>query len=185
MASLVSQGQVSLGFIEGPDVPAGLNARDVGSDTLMLVCAPGAPQARQQSGRPARPVTAAELAGLALVEREAGSGTRAALNAALHAALQPALVATGQALPARPTPLLEVSSTTAVRAAVAAGVGPAVVSSLAVGDDLAAGRIVDVPVEGVDLRRTLRAVWGAGPLLGGARELLAIATRASRPPGTS
>jgi len=104
---------------------------------------------------------------MALVEREAGSGTRAALDAALRTQ------------PPRPTPLLEVSSTTALRAAVIAGVGPAVTSSLAVGDDVTDGRLVVVPVSDVDLRRRLRAVWVRGStLLHAGRDLLAIAGRA-------
>jgi hypothetical protein len=53
-----------------------------------------------------------------------------------------------------------------------------VLSSLAVKDDLAAGRLVAVAVEGVDLRRSLRAVWPAGQRpTGPARDLLAIAAR--------
>ena len=74
--------------------------------------------------------------------------------------------------------MLELSSTSAVRSAVSAGAGPAVLSSLAVQDDLAAGRLVAVAVEGLDLRRSLRAVWPAGQRPAGpARDLLAIAAR--------
>jgi DNA-binding transcriptional LysR family regulator len=72
-------------------------------------------------------------------------------------------------------PLLELSSTSAVRGAVAAGAGPAVLSDLAVRDDVAAGRVVAVPVRDLDLSRSLRAVWPRGQRpTGSARDLLTI-----------
>ncbi len=61
-----------------------------------------------------------------------------------------------------------------VRAAAAAVAGPAVISSLAVEDDLAMGRLVLVPTEGLDLHRPLRAIWLGGPTppAGPARDLV-------------
>jgi tRNA synthetases class I (C) catalytic domain len=57
------------------------------------------------------------------------------------------------------------------------GEGPVVLSMLAVADDLAAGRLVAVATEGIDLTRSLRAVWIKGrsltPL---AQRLLRVAT---------
>lgn len=164
VAELVLNQQAELGFIESPHLPAGLTARRVGIDTLVLVCAPTTPLARRRR----RPVTADELANLSLVEREAGSGTRAWLDATLAQTISSL---------ERPNPLLEVSSTTALRAAVIDGVGPAVISSLAVRDDLAANRLIDIPTAVIDLRRELRAIWRRGAtLLDTRRELLTIAT---------
>lgn len=75
-------------------------------------------------------------------------------------------------------PAAELSSTTAIKAAVAAGAGPAVLSSLAVAAELSAGTLRAVPVTGLDLNRTLLAVWTAGRrLTGPARDLHAIASR--------
>ncbi len=75
-------------------------------------------------------------------------------------------------------PAAELSSTTAIKAAVAAGAGPAVLSSLAVVAELAAGTLCAVPVTGVDLGRTLMAVWAEGRRLAGpARDLYTIAAR--------
>ena len=54
------------------------------------------------------------------------------------------------------------SSAAAVRAAVLAGAGPAVMSRLAVVDDVAAGRLRTVAVPELDLRRDLRAIWVGG-----------------------
>jgi DNA-binding transcriptional LysR family regulator len=102
-----------------------------------------------------------------LVSREEGSGTRYALRAALTAALGRHSV---QAPPA-----LVLSTTSAVRAAVLAGAGPAVLSELAVADDLASHRLGRVPVSGIDLRRRLRAIWigPRNPPAGPARDLVA------------
>ncbi|MGK5643173.1 LysR substrate-binding domain-containing protein, partial [Streptomyces sp. URMC 126] len=96
------------------------------------------------------PLTRAELAATPLILRESGSGTRQVLDAALAAENGPA------------EPLLELASTTAVKAAVVSGAGPSVLSELAVGDELAARRLVEVSVAGLSLRRDLRAVWPLG-----------------------
>jgi DNA-binding transcriptional LysR family regulator len=107
---------------------------------------------------------------------EAGSGTRRFLEEALRAqaGLEPV------------PPQAELSSTTAIKAAVAAGAGPAVLSSLAVAAELAAGTLRAVPVTGVDLNRTLRAVWSSGRrLTGPARDLYAIAAAGRRRPVTA
>jgi DNA-binding transcriptional LysR family regulator len=163
VAELVLTGQVELGFVEGPRVPPGLTSRRVGVDELVLVCAPGSSLAR----RARRPLSVAEVAALALVERETGSGTRAAFDAALAGAARH-----------RASPVLEVSSTSGLHAAVLAGVGPAVMSSLTVADDIAAGRLVALTVDGLTLRRQLRVIWRRGATIRGAgRELLAIAGR--------
>ncbi len=158
VAAAVLGGEVELGFIEGPAVPAGLHAETVATDRLTLVVAPG----HKWAGR-RRAVTAAELADTPLVARETESGTRRAYEEAL----------------ARPlaAPLLELSSTTAIKHAVAAGSGPAVLSSLAVLTELAAGLLVAVPAA-VPLDRRLRAVWPVNAqLIGPARDLYAIARR--------
>jgi DNA-binding transcriptional LysR family regulator len=159
VAAQVLAGDVELGFIEGPDVPAGLHAEPVAADRLAVVVAPGHPWSRRRRG-----VTPDELAATALVSREAGSGTRRAYEEALR----PRVIA---------APLLEFSSTTAIKHAVAAGSGAAVLSSLAVTAELAAGTLVAVPAA-MDLARRLRAVWVTSRQLAGpARDLYAIARR--------
>lgn len=156
-------GQADVGFIEGPRVTAGLGSSVIGRDRLVVVVPAGHRWARAR-----KPLTAELLAGTRLVHREPTSGTRTWLEAALGGHGPLAL------------PLLELSSTTAVRSAVIAGAGPAVLSSLAVRDDLAQGRLVEVPLTGMDLERTLRAVWPVGRRPNGpARDLLAIARRSA------
>lgn len=160
VVELVQADRVSVGFIEGPDAPRGLRRRLVGTDELLVVVGPEHPWARRSRRR----VSAATLAATPLVVREAGSGTRTVLERAL----------TGH--PQAP-PALELSSTAAVRSAVAAGAGPAAVGAHAVGDDLATGRLVRIAVTDLDLTRRLHAVWkdGAHPPEGPARDLVALA----------
>ncbi len=156
----VRAGQADLGFVEGPRQPRGLRSRVVGHDELVLVAPPGHPWAARRA-----PVTPAELAATAMVTREPGSGTRDYLTAALAAAL-------GEGVRQEP-PVLELSTAAAVRAAVLAGAAPAVVSRLAVADDLRAGRLRPVPLEGLRLDRDLRAVW-TGPRVPPAGALRAL-----------
>jgi DNA-binding transcriptional LysR family regulator len=157
----VTEGTADIGFTEGPHRPAGLRSRVIGHDRLAVVVAPGHPWARRR-----RPVTAAELDATPLVGREGGSGTRDTLSAALAAQL-------GQGTPQAPA-ALSVSTAAAVRAAVLAGAAPAVISELAVADDLAAGRLIRIQVPELDLRRTLHAVWNGtrDPPAGAARDLI-------------
>ena len=155
----VRAGRADLGFVEGPGVPRGMRSRIVAHDELVLVVRPDHRWARR-----GRHVSPEELAGTPLATREVGSGTRDALSAALAAAgRQPV------------APALELSTAASVRAAVLAGAAPAVMSRLAVADDLGTRRLVAVTVDGLDLRRALRAVWiGARtPPAGALRDLLA------------
>lgn len=162
VAELVRAGEVDVGFVESPAAPTGLSTRRVATDRLVVVVAPGHPWARRR-----RPLTTAELVTVPLVVRERGSGTRETVDRALLRAGAGQLV-----------PLVELGSAAAIRGAVIAGTGPAAMSELAVAGDLAEGRLVEVTVEGLDLRRTLRAVWPAGRRLAGpAAELVAAATR--------
>ena len=159
VAAAVLAGEVGLGFVEGPDVPAGLQAETVAADRLVVVAGPGHPWSKRRRG-----VTPAELAATPLVSREAGSGTRRAFEEALAPLTAAA-------------PLLELSSTTAIKHAVAAGSGAAVLSSLAVVAELAAGTLIVVPAA-MALHRQLRAVWPASAqLIGPAGDLRAIARR--------
>ena len=80
------------------------------------------------------------------------------------------------AVPDCAPPLLELTSCTAVKAAVVAGNAPAVLSSLAVAADLTDGRLVAVTVEGLRMPRRLQAVWDpVRGLRGAARDFLDIA----------
>ncbi|MBY8886718.1 LysR family transcriptional regulator [Streptomyces sp. PTM05] len=162
VCGLVDSSSADIGFIESPQVPKGMSARQVATDRLVTVVAPDHPWARRR-----RPVTAEELSRTPLVLRERGSGTRQTLDRALGLA--------GLDLV---RPLLELGSTAAVRGAVIAGTGPAVLSDLAVRGDIADGRLRAVEVEGLELRRSLRAIWPTGRrLIGPAADLVTVARR--------
>jgi DNA-binding transcriptional LysR family regulator len=158
----VADGAADLGFIESPTAPPSLRSRVIGHDRLVVVVPPRHPWARR-----GRPVSAAELAGTPLVGREDGSGTGQTLAGALTAALGPDVVQAPAAL--------SVSTTAAARAAVLAGAAPAVITELAVADDVAAGRLARIEIPGLDLQRALRAIWNgsASPPAGPARDLVA------------
>ncbi|MFE7893103.1 MULTISPECIES: LysR family transcriptional regulator [unclassified Streptomyces] len=147
--------EADLGFVEGLTVPTGLDSVVIAHDNLIVVTAPGHAWSRRR-----RPLDAAELAATPLILREKGSGTRQVLDAALGGLARP---------------LIELSSTTAVKAAAVGGAGPAVLSELAVGEELSMRRLVAIPLAGVSLARDLRAVWPTGHRpVGPARELLSL-----------
>jgi len=153
----VAEHHADVGFVEGhrPRL-GGMKTAVVRTDHLALVVNPSHPWAGRQS-----PVTGAELA---LIVREPGSGTRQVLEDTLGAF-------GGLRFH------LELGSTAAILAAARRGEGPAVLSALAVADDLDSGRLVAVPTEGIKLTRSLRAVWPTDrPLPPLARDLLSIAS---------
>ncbi|MFC5834817.1 LysR family transcriptional regulator [Nonomuraea insulae] len=155
----VRTGGAGVGFVEGDVSLGGLRSRKIGDTELMVVVG---------SGHPLRGRAPLDLAGLAeipLVLRESGCGSRAALEKALAA------------IGARPTVAVEMASTAAIKAVVAAGDGVTVLSSLAVASDVRTGRLVVLPLVGGPLRLPLHAVWHRGSQpVGPGRDLLAIAT---------
>jgi DNA-binding transcriptional LysR family regulator len=154
----VRHGTVDVGFVESPSVPRDLARARVGSDALVVVVAPDHPWARRHA------VTATELADGSALVREPGSGTRETLEVALAT----------QGLTLRPA--VELPSSSAVRAAALTGAGAAVLSGLAVAAEISGGRLVRVPVPGLELSRPLHAVWRRGERpTGAAAALLALA----------
>ena len=159
---LVRDVKVRLGFIETPQLPTDLVTAHLRDDEMLVVTAPAHPWARRR-----RPLSLTEIAETALVMREAGSGTRVTLTDHLAAQHPP--------LSARIA--MELGTSAAVRSAIAEGVGPGVLSRLAVRDDLVLGRLVAVEVEGPPLKRQLTAVWrpDLDPLPPEGARLLAVA----------
>ncbi|WP_051191868.1 LysR family transcriptional regulator [Microbacterium luticocti] len=164
---LVREGVLDVGFIESPALPAGLGTATVAADRLVVAVHPEHPWTGT--------VPLGEVAATALVAREPGSGTRLAYEVAVR-----------EQLAAEPVePALELSTTVAVLQAVAGGLAPAVLSELAVADDVALGRVRRVEIAGATVTRPLTALWrgGAGDLHGAARELVELAAGAD--PGAS
>ena len=159
---LVRDAKADLGFIETPHLPSDLVTVRLRDDELLVVAAPGHRWAHRR-----RPLTLGEIARTPLVMREAGSGTRDTLTDHLAA----------QDPPLRPAIAMELGTSAAVRSAIAAGVGPGVLSRLAVRDDLVLGRLVAVEIAGPPLTRQLTAVWrpDRDPLSPEGQRLLAVA----------
>lgn len=153
----VREGAASVGLIETPEIPADLASATIRIDELVVVVAPSHPWAR----RP-HPLTIEDLADEALVTRETGSGTRRTLELAIAAAR-----------PDRPLrePAAVLATTNAIRAAVAGGLGPAVLSTSTVQDDIIRGILRRVPVEGLALTRPFTALWRSGTPLPPAAEI--------------
>lgn len=155
----VAQRRVDIGFVEGDDreLPS-MATRTIMTDRLVVVVPPRHPWASKH-----RVVSGEELARTELVVREEGSGTREVLDRALE--------------PWGGTrSRLELGSSAALLAAARQGDGPAVLSILAAADDLATGRLCAAEIDGVDLTRSIRAVWPADAELGTlARRLLGSA----------
>ncbi len=157
----VREGTADLGFIETPGQLKGLRSRVVMRDELVVVVPPEHRWARRSA-----PLSMAELDRTPLVSRKLGWWH---LLGNLDGAGVP-----GDSDAMTPESL-EFGSAASVRAAVLAGAGPAVMSRLAVSDDLAQGRLREIPVADVDWRRTFRAIWVGErtPPAGAVRELLA------------
>lgn len=158
VAEQVLDGRADLGFVEGPAIPAGLAERAVARDELVVVTGPEHPWARRGT------VGLTELAATALVQREAGSGTRTTYERVV-----------------RPTaaPLLELESVTAIKSAVLTANAPSVLSSLSISADVRDGRLKAIEVIGVTMPRLLRAVWDARePLRGASRDFVDTAVEA-------
>ncbi len=143
----VRAGATEVGFIEGPGGSMrGLRELVVAHDEIHVVVGAEHPWARRRS------VAVRDLALEPFFAREAGSGTRAVVSARLAdvgVELQPAL---------------ELSSAEGLKRAVLDG-GYALLSERVVAAEIAAGVLVGLPVSGVALRRSLRAVRRSRPAL--------------------
>ena len=145
--TLVRSGAADLGFIESTSLPEGLATTTIRLDALVVIVAPQHPWATRAD------VGMDEVADASLVVREEGSGTRRTWEDAVVSRL-------GR-MPAEPVAVLSTSA--AVRSAVAEGIGPAVLSGLAVADDVRLGRLVEVPLRGDAVRRPITALWRGAP----------------------
>jgi DNA-binding transcriptional LysR family regulator len=134
---MLIDGAIDVGFSEGLGRSEALEFSVLTEDELVLIAPPGA-----HAAAPA-PLTIGALHNLPMLVREAGSGTRAVT--------EQALAAHGVA----PRTAMTLASTEAIKRAVAAGMGYAFVSALAVSTELQAGLLALVPVAGLSIRRPL------------------------------
>jgi len=110
-------------------------------DELVLVVPPGHQLAQAET------VQAKVLRDQRVIMRERGSGTREAAEAALREA--------GVVL----SPAMELGSNEAIKETVAAGLGVTILSTLAVAPEVAARRLIVVPMNDVSIRRSFRVVY--------------------------
>jgi DNA-binding transcriptional LysR family regulator len=136
----------------------GLDERPFAEDELVAVVPAGHPWAR------AGTVEAGELAASPLIVREEGTGVRELLEDSLALAGLPPL-----------RPALTLASTPAIRAAVAAEGIPAVLSRMTVEG---VPGLVAVPVEGLELARTLTVLRRRGARLSAAARAFMVAAGA-------
>jgi len=137
---LVHRQVVELGLTEGFVTDDGLRTAVFDQDDMVAFTAPGDPVLARG------PLTARELVALPFVMRERGSGSREVIEAAL--AKKRLTV----------EPVMSLGSTEAVKNAVAARLGVAIVSRLAVERELAGGALAAIEVTDLQIRRTLHLV---------------------------
>lgn len=138
----VRQGRRELGFIESvvDDGEADLILTPYRNDELLLIVPPWHPWASLESV----PLTA--FAQATLLWREPGSGTRSVIEAALRQAnVQPQIT-------------MQFGSNEAMKQAVAANIGVAIISQAAVAAEVTAGWLITVHLRDVSLRRTFHLV---------------------------
>lgn len=141
---LVEQGAADIGLTEGLAENPLLEATVFLEDELVPIAPPNHPILKTG------PVTAAHLCHEPFLLREPGSGTRAVVERAFAQ----------QGLTLRP--VMSLGSIEAIKRAVAAGVGLAVVSRLTLGLELETGRLAIVPLSDLTIRRPLHRLHRRG-----------------------
>lgn len=153
VAKMLLESRVDVALVEGPISHSRITVEPWVDDELVVIAPPDHPASK-------RLVTTAELSDFPFLVREPGSGTRAVS--------QRALARHGVRL----TNTTRIGGTEAIKQAVAAGLGLAIVSRAAAADQIALGRIAVVAVDGLVIRRALTQIKlrDRAPT-GGAREL--------------
>ena len=132
--------ELDLGVVGGKIHAPGLQAEPFLDDEIVLVAAPTHPLAAAGSTR------AMALRDHRVILPERGSDTRLALDEALQEA--------GHSV----TPAMELAGNEAIKEAVAAGLGVAFLSRLAARTEVAAGRLVVIPIPDLVIRRRFSIV---------------------------
>jgi DNA-binding transcriptional LysR family regulator len=133
----LADGEIDFGLSEVPPARDDLDADAVMQDRLVAVAPSRHVLARKRS------VTLRQLCEHPIIVRETGSTTKSLVERALAAR------------DITITPVLSVGSTEAIKRAVAAGLGVAIISQIAAAPDIAAKRLVVIRVTDLDIRRPL------------------------------
>jgi DNA-binding transcriptional LysR family regulator len=147
-------------FVEGPVAPStDLLVEPWREDVLVPIAAPGHPLAARG------PIPVADLLAAPFIMREAGSGTREVVDAAMRG------------FNVAPPVAMELGSTEAIKQAVAAGLGISIVSTAAIRQELALGGLIVLDVPGLRIRRILTRIRMAQrPQSRAARAFLALSS---------
>jgi DNA-binding transcriptional LysR family regulator len=135
IARLLLDGAVDVGLAESAAEAEGIDSVVFLKDRMTAIAPPKHALARRRS------VSADELCREPFVVRELGSGSKSLVERAL---LERGL---------KVDPVMSLGSTEAIKRAVMEGVGVAIVSGLAVGLELAAGKLAEVRVKGLSVER--------------------------------
>ncbi len=137
VARRLLEGRLDIALVEGPVSHERISVATWREDELVVIAPAAHPLVRK------RRVVAADLATEPFILREPGSGTREVAEASLaeHGV--------------HPSATMQLGSTEAIKQAVAAGLGLAVVSRASAADQLALGYIAVVRVRGISFRRDL------------------------------
>ena len=152
---------MELGFTEGLMEAEHLDSKVFAEDELVAITPRGHPFLKQKR------VTVRDLCREPFVVREEGSGTRAVVEQALRKR--------GLSI----KPVLSLAGTEAVKHAVIAGIGLAIVSRLAIGCELRAGSLFVIPVTDLKIQRPLhlQTLQGRTPGPAAARFLEILASQ--------
>jgi len=151
---MLLESRVDVALVEGPVADQRVTVQPWRDDELIVIAPPSHPLTKSPRA------TVSMLADEAFLVREPGSGTRVVTERALAA----------QSV--RLTNTMRVGGTEAIKQAVAAGLGLAIVSRAAAADQLALGRVTELPIEGFTIRRTLAQIKLQGrAVTASAREL--------------
>jgi DNA-binding transcriptional LysR family regulator len=148
MVVAIKDRRLALALVEGQVDDPELKVEPYAEDELVLIV----PSCGHALSR-VETVAARELAGIAFVSREEGSGTRTIAQDALHAAgVEPQIA-------------LTIPSGEGVTRAVESGLGVAILSRLVVERSVAAGRVRAVRIADINLRRVFSVVRLRGRVL--------------------
>lgn len=137
IARALLERRLDVALVEGPVTDERIEVVPWRDDELVVICHPDHPLAAR------RRIQLSDLVSEPFIVRERGSGTREVA--------EQALAFHGVHL----TVAMQLASTEAIKQAVAAGLGLAIVSRSAIDDQLALGRVAVLPLRGVSLQRAL------------------------------
>lgn len=137
IARALLERRLDVALVEGPVEDARIQVVSWRDDELVVIGPPDHPLARR------RRVALEELARESFIVRERGSGTRRVAEQALNE--RGVTLRVG----------MQLASTEAIKQAVVAGLGLAIVSRAAIADQLALGRLAVIPLRDVSLHRAL------------------------------